>query len=118
MHDGNILEKPVDDKEARRFIEGYAHSPASTVGAIAVTELSTGKQELQVDTANIFFKPIPEDTIDYLIKEGEVFYCAGGLMVEHELVTPHVVKIEGTMDSVMGLPKHLVLSLLSRFFNE
>ena len=37
-------------------------------------------------------------------------------MVEHELVTPHVVKIEGTMDGVMGLPKARVLNLLSKFF--
>jgi len=117
VHEGKILEKPVDADEARKFIRGYANAPASTVGAIAVTQLDTGKVEMEVDQANIFFTAIPDDKIDYLIKEGEVFYCAGGLMVEHELVTPHVVKIEGTMDAVMGLPKALVLKLLSNFFD-
>ena len=116
VHEGKILEKPEDEAEARRFIEGYARAPASTVGAIAVTQVSTGKMEIEVDKADIFFTPIPAKTIDDLIQEGEVFWCAGGLMVEHELITPHVVKIEGTMDGVMGLPKARVLNLLSKFF--
>ena len=117
VHEDNILEKPVDAEEARKFIGGYAHAPASTVGAIAVTQLSSGKVELDVDTATVFFNPIPKETTDALIEEGEIFYCAGGLMVEHDLVQPHIVKMEGTMDSIMGLPKSLVLSLLTRFFD-
>lgn len=117
VHQGSILEKPVDEQEARKFIGGYAHAPASTVGAIAVTQVSSGKVELDVDTATVYFNPIPKETTDALIEEGEVFYAAGGLLVEHDLVQPHVVKIDGTMDSIMGLPKSLVLSLLSKFFD-
>ncbi len=41
-----------------------------------------------------------------------MFWCAGGLMVEHELVQPHVAKMEGTLDAVMGLPQAMVLRLL------
>ena len=32
------------------------------------------------------------------------------------MVQPHVTKIEGTMDGVMGLPKARVLGLLSKFY--
>lgn len=35
-------------------------------------------------------------------------------MVEHSLVQPYIVQIDGTMDSVMGLSKPLVLTLLDR----
>ena len=69
-----------------------------------------------MDEAHIHFTPIPVDTVDALVEEGEVFWCAGGLMVEHEMVQPHVTKIEGTMDGVMGLPKARVLGLLSKFY--
>lgn len=41
-----------------------------------------------------------------------MFWCAGGLMVEHALVQPHVTKLEGSLDGVMGLAKALLLSLL------
>ncbi len=34
---------------------------------------------------------------------------AGGLMIEHPLVTPLILSIEGTRDSIMGLPQKLVL---------
>ncbi len=33
-------------------------------------------------------------------------------MVEHPLVSPHVTRLEGTQDAVMGLSKELVKRLL------
>lgn len=44
-------------------------------------------------------------------------HCAGGLMIEHELVVPYVTNIDGTIDSVMGLSKSLVSDLLNRLGN-
>lgn len=41
-----------------------------------------------------------------------MFWCAGGLMVEHPLVQPHVTRMVGALDSVMGLDKQLLLRLL------
>ena len=60
----------------------------------------------------IAFQPLPPASIDALITEGEIFYCAGGLMVEHALVAPHVTSMAGGLDSVMGLPKDLTVRLL------
>jgi septum formation protein len=51
--------------------------------------------------------------IDRLIMAGEpVMSCAGGLMIEHPLVEEHVERIDGTVDSVMGLSKVLVHRLM------
>lgn len=41
---GVIREKPESEAEAREFIAGYGVSPAKTVGAIAVTDLGTGRR--------------------------------------------------------------------------
>ena len=62
--------------------------------------------------AQIHFEPILPASVDALIAEGEVFWCAGGLMVEHALVQPHVTRLEGSLDGVMGLAKDLLLRLL------
>jgi hypothetical protein len=35
-------------------------------------------------------------------------------MVEHPLVAPHITRMEGSLDSVMGLAKQLLLRLLCR----
>ena len=58
------------------------------------------------------FEAIPQASVDTLIAAGDVYYCAGGLMVEHPLVSPHVLSIDGTMDSVMGLKKDTVTRLI------
>ena len=60
----------------------------------------------------VHFKPIPEVVIEQLLDEGMVFRCAGGLMIEHPLVSPLITNITGTEDGVQGLPKQLVLQLL------
>ncbi len=33
-------------------------------------------------------------------------------MIEHPLIQPYIDRIEGTLDSIMGLSKNLVLKLL------
>ena len=114
VYDGCILEKPVDLKEARVFINRYSNSCCSTVGSIVLTNLNNGKQVSGVDTATIHFDAIPQHVIDEIIEEGEVINCAGGLMVEHPLLQPYIKQVDGTYDSLMGLSCALLASLLER----
>jgi len=109
-----ILEKPLNETEAREYIGWYSEHPCSTVGSIVLTDLATGKRVAGVDVATISFKPIPDDVITALIKGGEVFYCAGGLMIEHPLVQPYIASVSGSLDSVMGLSPLLLSDLLSK----
>ncbi|KAH7287811.1 hypothetical protein KP509_32G076000 [Ceratopteris richardii] len=118
VYEGTIREKPVDEKEARGFIKDYSKAPASTVGSVLIINLTTGKRKGGIDKTEIYFHPIPDELISSLIEEGEVFYCAGGLMVEHPLVSPFVSAMVGSIDSVMGLPKDLTLSLIQDVLKE
>jgi septum formation protein len=134
---GTILEKPESADEARSFIASYASGaafrsnalrvawtrsersvllgpdPPRTVGSCVVTDAVSGRQWSAVDEACVHFRPIPESTVSELITEGSVFSCAGGLMVEHPLVQPHVERMDGTMDSIMGLSKSTLKHLLT-----
>lgn len=114
VHEGVILEKPKSADEARRFIRGYGRAPASTVGAVLVTNLTTGVRVGGVDKTEVYFHAIPEDVIEALVEEGSVFWTAGGLLVEHPLVSPLVEAMVGSLDSVMGLPKALTHSLIAK----
>ena len=58
------------------------------------------------------FKPIPEEVVDQLVKQGEVFKCAGGLMIEDPLVKPLITSMLGSEDAIMGLCKDTVLTAL------
>lgn len=114
-HADAILEKPKDILEAKSFVERYAESPPATVGAVVLTHLPSMLQVSGVDTATIHFKDTVKgcNLIERLLEDdAPVLDCAGGLMVEHPLVKEHISNIDGTEDSVMGLSKDLVLSLL------
>eukprot|EP01031_Cornospumella_fuschlensis_P029558 gene29558-35677_t len=108
---GTILEKPTDEAEARKFIAMYNEGCCSTVGSIALLDLQTAQKVMGVDTATIYFRRIPEQVIDRIMAEGMAVNCAGGLMVEHPLLQPYIERIEGTVDSVMGLPTRLLEDL-------
>lgn len=98
-----ILEKPGDEETARDYISMYNNGSCSTVGSIVLTDLSTGKRVIGVDSSTIHFHQIPCDVIEMILKEGVALNCAGGLMVEHPLLQPYIANIEGTRDSLMGL---------------
>lgn len=78
MFDGQIREKPRDADEARAFIRSYADAPATTVGACVCACLDTGVQYEDVDINQAHIEKLPDDTIEQLIAEGDVFKCAGG----------------------------------------
>ena len=113
VFDGKIREKPESEEEARMFMRSYKeNSPCSTVGSIRVTDVATGVSASSVDVCTIHFKEISEEAMDFLIEEGEVMWCAGGLMVEHEKVRPFVTKIDGSEDGVMGMDKSVCARLI------
>ena len=60
------------------------------------------------------FREIPPEVVDQVVAEGTVMKCAGGLMVENPALMPYITKTEGTQDAVMGLPKVLVLQVISQ----
>ena len=115
-HNGAILEKPTSINEAKEFVEGYAHSPPSTVGSCVITHFPSLIQVSGVDTSEIKFRSSISDCnmIERLVDDdAPVLKCAGGLMIEHPFVREHIDCINGTEDSVMGLSKDLVLRLLN-----
>ena len=115
-HGGKILEKPESIEEARTFVLGYADgTPVSTHGACVIAHLPSGLRISGVDTASVYFGPTIAESnlVDRLLQEGApILDCAGGLMIEHALVREHVVKIDGTEDSIMVLSMDLVEGLL------
>mmetsp|Transcript_3540 Transcript_3540/g.12734 ORF Transcript_3540/g.12734 Transcript_3540/m.12734 type:complete len:311 (-) Transcript_3540:32-964(-) len=111
---GRILEKPENEAEAREYIQGYSNSSCSVVGSILITDLKTGARFGGVDVSTVYFGEIPDALVAEMIAEGEVFYCAGGLMVEHPKIVPLVKRIDGAQDGVMGLRQSLVATLLTQ----
>ena len=109
---GIIREKPENEKEAKEFLLGYNDFPAETVTAVIVTNLETGKQAEGLDIAKVYFSFFSDEDIDEIIKDGSAFRMAGGFTVAGAIWEKHIKKIEGTKDSVIGLPKALTKRLI------
>lgn len=108
---GRVLEKPENDDEAREFLRGYAKYPAEVITSVVVTNTVTKKQAEGTDSAIIYFNPIPENVIDQLIAEKEIFALAGAFDI-FGLFEKYIQKIEGERESIIGLPKALTLKLM------
>jgi septum formation protein len=110
---GDILEKPESIEEAKSFAARYQTHPPSTVGSVVLAHLPSGIRIDGVDIATIYFNAVPDDLVDKMLEDNApILSCAGGLMVEHDLVRECIDRIDGTEDSVMGLSKDLVTRLL------
>ena len=111
--DGKILEKPETEEEARIFLRKYrSGSHPETVCAVVVVNTKTGKRHEGIDIAKTFFEPFPDSVMEDFIKEGKPLERAGGFAIQHPLLRPYIKKIEGTEESIIGMPLHLLKRLL------
>ena len=101
--EGAIREKPQSRDEARAFLESYARGPCSTVGAICLHDMASGCRVVGLHVAEIHLDPLPTESIDAMVNDDYVLGCAGALMIEHPMMAPHVRRIDGGVDSVLGL---------------
>ncbi len=111
---GELREKPESVQQAREYLESYAQYPAQTNSAVVVTNTKSGEQAEGVDIATVRFKPIPPDFIDRLIRDESILNSAGAFVIEHPILSQYIHYIDGTFDSVMGLPIEFTESLIGR----
>jgi len=109
---GAIREKPIDEDECRTFLRSYDDTPVEVVNGTVVTNTATGKRAEGNNVVTLRFRPIPEKVIDQLIAEGDVLHCAGGLKAEHSALKRYLVSMEGTEESLQGVPIDLVKRLM------
>jgi septum formation protein len=115
VSNGFLHEKPADANEVALFWERYnAGHPAETVSALVVINTKTGKRAEGVDIAKTYFNEVPHHVLQEFIEKGDPFTKAGGFAVQSEILKPYLNRIEGTSDSIMGMP----LALLERLLKE
>ncbi|KYQ90139.1 maf family protein [Tieghemostelium lacteum] len=109
---GVIREKPLSIKECKEYLSSYEHHPAVAVVSVVVVNTKTNKIVEGTETATQHFHKIPESRQDELIKQGDVLNCAGGFTVEH--MSDVTDRLDGEIQTVMGLPKTLTLNLIKQ----
>lgn len=111
--DGEILNKPADAEEASLMLyklSGRQHQVMT--GVCIMTEERT---ETFVDIANVFFKELTEEEINYYIRTCKPFDKAGSYGVQDFIGMVGIPRMEGSYFTVMGLPVHKVYEELKKY---
>lgn len=110
--DNNVLGKPADTDEAFRMLKmlsGRKHT--------VVTGITVATREIQIsDTAitEVEFAPLSDETIREYIDRYRLLDKAGAYGIQEWIGAVAVKGINGSFYNVMGLPLHLLTTLLLR----
>jgi septum formation protein len=111
--DGRCLQKPGDRAEARWMLWALSGREHRVVTAIALVLRPAGTLVEAADTARVVFRDLPADEVERYLDLGEWQDKAGGYAVQGRGAAL-VARIEGPVDTVIGLPVDLVLAARSR----
>lgn len=112
ISDNNVLGKPADTEEAFRMLKmlsGRKHA--------VVTGITVATREIQIsDTAitEVEFAPLSDETIREYIGRYRPLDKAGAYGIQEWIGAVAVKGINGSFYNVMGLPLHLLTTLLLR----
>lgn len=112
---GEIFGKPQDASDARRMLRalsGQGHDVHTAVSIWFVHASEGDAPEVAhrtlVDTTRVYFKELSESQIDAYIASGDPFDKAGAYGIQSG-AKPFIDHIEGSLDTVVGMPVERLL---------
>lgn len=112
--DNDILNKPKDAIEASLMLKKLSGRQHQVITGVCVMT-KEGTQNF-VDIANVFFRELTNQEIEYYIKTCKPFDKAGAYGVQDFIGMVGIPRMEGSYFTVMGLPVHRVYDALQPFF--
>ena len=109
---GRILGKPKDDNEAVEMLVTLSGRTHDVLTAVAVGY--GNKTESEIERTAVTFAELSVDDALWYVRTREPMDKAGSYAIQGAGGT-FVRSIEGSVDNVIGLPRHLTDSLLARF---
>jgi septum formation protein len=116
IHNGNYLGKPKDAGDAFKMLQTLSNSSHEVISSVCFT--SAERQIVVSDTAKVYFKKLSDDEIQFYIDNYNPFDKAGAYGIQEWIGAIGVTKIEGSYNTVMGLPTHLVYKTLMEFASQ
>lgn len=109
--DDTLLGKPKDQNENLSFLRQLSGRVHEVITAVCLVEGETGDLVLGHDVARIHFRDLSEDEMRLYVESENGLDKAGGYGIQSE-AGKFVAKLEGSFDTVMGLPVKLVSDLI------
>lgn len=114
VKNGEILEKPVDQGDAKRMLEKLSGTSHEVYTAVVVIDKTTSKMEVEVEMTKVFMREIDGEEIQRYIDSKEPFDAAGAYKIQ-ERGSKFITRIEGCFSNVIGLPVATLVKMLEKF---
>jgi septum formation protein len=112
--DGEQLEKPVDDDDAKRMLKKLSGRKHNVINGVAVICLDEKIEVIRSAITKVCFKPYNEAVIEAYVATGDSMDKAGSYGIQSGAASL-IEYIEGGYDNVVGLPTALVSEMLAEF---
>ncbi len=111
--DGEMLNKPADDDEARAFLHRLRGRTHHVVTGVAVRCDARGVHRVESETTRVTFRDLDDDEIARYVSTGEGRDKAGSYAAQG-VGAGLIRSIDGCFFNVVGLPVSLLLDMLRR----
>ena len=111
--DGVIQEKPINLKEARKYIEMCKNNTTKVITGICIINQKTNKIISDYAETKITLRDIDNLDIDYYIEnEPDIMYASGFIL--ETILSNFIDKIEGSYYNILGVP----VETIYRYIND
>ena len=111
--DGRQLEKPVDEQDARDMLKLLSGRENFVTTGLAVVCLNDSVRLTAADTTSVFFNAYNKTLVNDYVATGDPMDKAGGYGIQ-ALMGTVISHIQGSYDTVVGLPTKSLAELLNR----
>jgi septum formation protein len=111
--DGKALGKPVDEVEAREYLDRMAGRAHEVLSGLVVLE--GGEERSGLERTAVVFKELSEAEKERYVRFGEWEGRSGGYAIQ-TLGSTLVERMEGSVSNVVGLPVGLLIELAPGLF--
>ena len=110
---GMVLGKPADEEQARRMLRelsGHTHRVVTGVSVATKDKMIVRKAVTDVE-----FAELTDDEIEYYVTRYRPMDKAGAYGIQEWIGCVGVRRIDGSYYNVMGLPLHVLYTMLKEF---
>ena len=111
--DGVLLEKPSDERDARRMLRALSGRWHAVLTGVALFDAASRREVADYEKTLVRFAPLTDREIDWYVASGEPMDKAGAYGIQG-LAAIFVEEIAGNYSNVVGLPIPLVYRLARR----
>ena len=115
--DGEILEKPRDERDARRMLRALGGRWHEVLTGVALVRAETGRSVVGLERTRVRFAETSEEEIEWHVLTGDVLDKAGAYAIQGRAAL-FIEAIDGDYWNVVGLPVRLVYELARGFEAE